>query len=74
MGLPREVLKALKKFSSKIHKLQSRVIQEALDFYVIEMEIEKLIRLPRNLRLYIAIPALIVYCLMTGAYFYLGPQ
>jgi competence protein ComEC len=27
----------------------------------------KLIRLPRNLRLYIAIPCLIVYCLMTGA-------
>ena len=42
IGLPEEVLNALKKYSRKTHTLQSKVIQEAMEYYLLLWEVEKL--------------------------------
>ena len=42
IGLPEEVLDVLKKYSREANTLQSKVIQEAIEYYLLLWEIEKL--------------------------------
>lgn len=42
IGLPEEALTALKKYSQKTRRLESRIIQEAIEYYLVLWEIEKL--------------------------------
>jgi len=42
IGLPEEVLDALKKYSQKTNRLESKIIQEAIEYYLLLWEIEKL--------------------------------
>lgn len=42
IGLPEEAIIALKKYSQKTYRLESKVIQESIEYYLLLWEIEKL--------------------------------